>query len=134
MFMLDTNMCIYVINKRDPALREQFVEHADSLCVSSISYAELAYGAVHSRRVKHNERELAAFVKDLDILPFGQESAAHYGDIRHTLTKKGALIGANDLLIAAHARSVDATLVTNNDREFRHVPKLHLDNWLKQAK
>jgi len=134
MFMLDTNMCIYVINKRDPALREQFVEHAGSLCVSSISYAELAYGVVHSRRVKHNERELAAFVKDLDILPFGQESAAHYGDIRHTLTKKGALIGANDLLIAAHARSVDATLVINNDREFRHVPKLHLENWLKQAK
>ncbi len=134
MFMLDTNMCIYVINKRDPALRQQFVEHAGSLCVSSISYAELAYGVVHSRRVKHNERELAAFVKDLDILPFGQESAAHYGDIRHTLTKKGALIGANDLLIAAHARSVDATLVTSNDREFRHVPKLHLENWLKQAK
>ncbi len=134
MFMLDTNMCIYVINKRDPALREQFVEHAGSLCVSSISYAELAYAVVHSRRVKHNERELAAFVKDLDILPFGQESAAHYGDIRHTLTNKGRMIGANDLLIAAHARSIVATLVTNNDREFRHVPKLHIENWLKQAK
>ena len=56
MFMLDTNMCIYVINERDPALREQFVEHAGSLFISSISYAELVYGVVHSRRVKHNER------------------------------------------------------------------------------
>lgn len=128
--MLDTNMCIYVINERDPALREQFEEHADSLFVSSISYAELVYGVVHSRRVNHNERELAAFVKDLDILPFGQEGAGHYGDIRHALTKKGTLIGANDLLIAAHARSIDATLVTNNEREFRRVPKLQIENWL----
>ena len=134
MFMLDTKMCIYVINERDPALREQFVEHAGSLFISSISYAELVYGVVHSRRVKHNERELAAFVKDLDMLPFGLEGAEHYGDIRHALTKKGALIGANDLLIAAHARSIDATLVTNNDREYRRVPKLHIENWLKQPK
>ena len=134
MFMLDTNMCIYVINERDPALREQFVEHAGSLCASSISYAELVYGVVHSRRIKHNERELAAFVKDLDILPFGQEGAGHYGDIRHALTKKGRMIGANDLLIAAHARSIAATLVTNNEREFRGVPKLHIENWLKQSK
>ena len=119
MFMLDTNMCIYVINERDPALREQFVEHAGSLFISSISYAELVYGVVHSRRVKHNERELAAFVKDLDMLPFGLEGAEHYGDIRHALTKKGTLIGANDLLIAAHARSIDATLVTNKFTFYR---------------
>ncbi|MFQ6005638.1 MAG: PIN domain-containing protein [Woeseia sp.] len=133
-YMLDTNMCIYVINERDPALRERFVEHAGSLFVSSISYAELVYGVVHSRRVKHNACELAAFVEDLDILPFGQEGAGHYGDIRHALTKKGGLIGANDLLIAAHARSIDATLVTNNEREFRRVPKLHVENWLRQTK
>jgi len=147
MFMLDTNMCIYVINERDPSLCEQFVAQAGSLCVSSISYAELVYGVVHfsyaelvygvvhSRRVKHNERELAAFVKDLEILPFGQESAGPYGDIRHALTRKGTLIGANDVLIAAHARSInDATLVTNNEREFRRVPKLQIENWLKRAK
>jgi len=134
MFMLDTNMCIYVINERDPSLCEQFMAHAGALCVSSISYAELVYGVIHSRRVKHNERELVAFVKDLDVLPFGQESAESYGDIRHALTKKGALIGANDFLIAAHARSIDATLVTNNEREFCRVPKLHVENWLKRAR
>jgi len=134
MFMLDTNMCIYVINERDPTLCEQFVAHAGSLCVSSISYAELVYGVAHSGRVKRNERELAAFVKDLDILPFSQESAGSYGDIRHALTKKGAMIGANDLLIAAHARSIEATLVTNNEREFRRVPKLHIENWLNRAR
>ena len=70
MYMLDTNMCIYVINERDPALLEHFEAHAGSLCVSSISYAELAYGVAHSGRIKHNQRELAAFVKDLEILPF----------------------------------------------------------------
>ena len=134
MFMLDTNMCIYVINERDPGLSGHFEVHADALCVSSICFAELAYGAAHSGRVKNNQRELAAFVKDLAILPFDQAGAQHYGDIRHALTKKGAMIGANDLLIAAHARSIDATLVTNNEREFRRVSKLSVKNWLKEAR
>jgi tRNA(fMet)-specific endonuclease VapC len=133
MFMLDTNMCIYVINERDPSLSRHFEAHADALCISSICFAELAYGVAHSGRVKDNRRELAAFVKDLAILPFDQAGAEHYGDIRHALTKKGSPIGANDLLIAAHARSIDATLVTNNEREFRRVPKLSVNNWLKEA-
>ena len=130
MHMLDTNMCIYVINEREAALREHFQAHADALCISSISYAELAYGVAHSARVRHNKRELAAFTKDLDILPFDQVAGDHYGDIRQGLTKKGTLVGANDMLIAAHARSVNATLVTNNEREFRRVSKLRVENWL----
>lgn len=134
MFMLDTNMCIYVINERDPGLSRHFEVHADTLCISSICFAELSYGVAHSGRVKHNQRELTAFVKDLAILPFDQAGAEHYGAIRHALTRKGAMIGANDLLIAAHARSVDATLVTNNEREFRRVSKLSVRNWLNEAR
>ncbi len=134
MFMLDTNICVYVMNESDPALRDHFVLNTGSLCISSIAYAELSYGVVHSRRVKHNQHELRIFVKDLDVLPFGTDGAEHYGAIRHALTKKGSLIGANDLLIAAHARSINATLVTNNEREFRRVPKLRVINWLKEAR
>jgi tRNA(fMet)-specific endonuclease VapC len=133
MFMLDTNMCIYVINERDPKLSQHFEAHADTLCISSICLAELEYGVAHSERVTDNRRELADFVKDLDILPFDEAGAEHYGDIRQALTKEGSLIGANDLLIAAHARSIDATLVTNNEREFRRVPKLSVRNWLNEA-
>ena len=128
--MLDTNICIYVINERDDALRNVFEVNASEICISSITYAELAYGVAHSKRKKHNERELTAFIKDLEILVFDQAAGDHYGDIRAALTKRGKLIGANDLLIAGHARSVDATLVTNNQQEFRRVSKLRLENWL----
>ena len=134
LYMLDTDTCIYVMNVSDEVLIERFESHAGEITISSITYAELAYGVAHSKRVKHNERELAAFVHDLDILPLDENCGLEYGNIRQALGKKGAMIGANDLLIAAHARSVGAALVTNNEREFRRVPKLTIDNWLKEAK
>lgn len=129
MFMLDTNICIYVINERDEVLGDQFVANASEICISSVTYAELCYGVAHSRRVQHNTRELDAFEVDLKILPFDRDAGKHYGQIRHALARRGALIGANDLLIAAHVRSVDATLVTNNEREFARVPQLRVENW-----
>ncbi len=129
MFMLDTNICIYVINERDEVLGDQFVANASEICISSVTYAELCYGVAHSRRVQHNTRELDAFEVDLKILPFDRDAGKHYGQIRHALARRGALIGANDLLIAAHARSVDATLVTNNERELARVPQLRVENW-----
>ncbi len=129
MFMLDTNICIYLINERDEVLREHFEANTREICVSSITYAELCYGVVHSARIKQNARELEAFQIDLDILPFGQDAGKHYGDIRHALAKRGRPIGANDLLIAAHARSLDATLVTNNAGEFGRVAGLRVENW-----
>ena len=130
MYMLDTNICIYVINERDVALLDKFVLNAGVVCISSITYAELAYGVWHSKRVSQNELELAMFVKDLAVLAFDQVAGDHYGEVRATLAKRGELIGANDLLIAGHARSVDATLVTNNEREFRRIPRLSVENWL----
>lgn len=129
MFMLDTNICIYVINERDEALGDQLEANASELCISSITYAELCYGVAHSGRVQDNTRELEAFEVDLAILPFDRDAGKHYGRIRHALARRGTLIGANDLLIAAHARSVDATLVTNNEGEFTRVPQLRVENW-----
>ncbi len=130
MYMLDTDMCIYLINERDQALRQKFEENTSSVCVSSITYAELCFGVAHSARVEENQKELQAFCLDLDILPFDTEAGVHYGRIRQELGRRGEPIGANDLLIAAHACSADATLVTNNEREFGRVPDLRVENWL----
>lgn len=130
MFMLDTNICIYLINERDGTLRERFESNAGEICISSITYAELCYGVTHSARVAENARELGAFELDLDILAFDRDAGKHYGEIRHALVKRGRPIGANDLLIAGHARSVNATLVTNNASEFGRVPDLRVENWM----
>ena len=130
MFMLDTDICIYLINERDVALRGLFESHAAEICISAITHAELCYGVSHSERVERNRRELDSFLLDLVVLPFDADAGTHYGDIRHVLTQQGIPIGANDLLIAAHARSADATLITNNEREFNRVPDLRIENWL----
>jgi len=133
MFMLDTDTCIYLINERDDALRNRFEISAHAICISSITYAELCFGAAHSARVESNKRELAEFCRGLDILPFDAPAGVHYGEIRQALARRGRIIGANDLLIAAHARSVDATLVTNNEGEFGRVPGLRIENWLSEV-
>ena len=131
MYMLDTNICIYVINERDEALRERFEKNAEEICISSITYAELCYGVANSERVGENRRVLEAFRHDLEILQFGIDAAAHYSEIRHALRQRGRPIGANDLFIAAHARSLDATLVTNDQGEFERVPRLRVENWCR---
>ena len=133
MFMLDTDLCIHLINERDATLKEKFEANAGDICISSITYAELCFGVAHSMLVERNARELDAFCLDLDILPFDAEAGVHYGDIRHALSRPGRLIGANDLLIAGHAWSVGATLVTNNEREFGRVPDLATENWLSKS-
>lgn len=130
MLMLDTDICIYLINERDQALRRRFEENASSVCISSITYAELCFGVEHSARVEENQRELQAFCLDLDILPFDAEAGVRYGQIRQDLERRGQTIGANDLLIAAHASGTQATLVTNNEREFGRVQGLRVENWL----
>ena len=133
MFMLDTDMCIYLINERNEALRDKFEVNATDICISSITYAELCFGVAHSAYVERNARELEAFCLDLDVLPFDVDAGAHYGEIRHAPMLRGRPIGANDLLIAAHARSAGATLVTNNEGEFGRVPALRVENWLAEA-
>ena len=103
MFMLDTDVCIYLINERDGALRSKFEVNAHAICISSITYAELCFGAANSARVESNVRELEAFCLDLEILSFDSAAGIHYGEIRQALTRCGRVIGANDLLMASHA-------------------------------
>ena len=130
MFMLDTDTCVYVMNERDEALTATFAEHAHEICISAVSHAELWFGVEHSARVDRNRCQLDDFLRDLDVRPLGAEAGQHYGQIRESLVRRGTPIGANDLLIAAHARSMGATLVTNNMREFGRVPDLRTVSWI----
>ena len=123
-FMLDTNICIYVVRQRPAALRDRFNEEAERMCISVITLAELLHGAEIKPAVRPILEQLLARIVMLD---FGASAAAHYAQIRVELKKQP--IGANDTLIAAHARSQGFTLVTNNVREFRRVPGLRIENW-----
>lgn len=130
MFMLDTNICIYVINERNRVLLERFEAEAGDICISAITWAELCYGVEHSVQRRRNVRELKEFRRNLDIVPFDTAAGGHYGVIRQALVRHGRPITANDMLIAAHAQSMGATLVTNDEGHFRRVPGLKVENWL----
>jgi tRNA(fMet)-specific endonuclease VapC len=128
--MLDTNIVIYVIKRRPVELLGTFNRHAGQVCISAVTEAELMHGAEKSARTEHNLRQVEDFTSRLDVLEYGRKAAAHYGDIRADLERKGTPIGVNDLHIAAHARSEGLVLVTNNTREFERVEALRLINWL----
>jgi tRNA(fMet)-specific endonuclease VapC len=129
--MLDTNICIYLI-KRKPMHVVDKLRTFDpgKVAVSSITVAELHYGVAKSNQPDRNREALAEFLLPLEVLPFDENASYHYGDIRNTLEKMGNVIGSMDLLIAAHARSLSLTLITNNLREFERVPGLRADNWV----
>ena len=129
-YMLDTNIAIYVIKRRPPEALATFNQHAGQLCISSIALAELMHGVEKSARPHHNLRQVEDFVSRLTVLEYGNKAAAHFGDIRATLERKGTSIGVNDLHIAGHARCAGLTLVTNNLHEFERVEGLLLDNWI----
>lgn len=133
-YLLDTNICIYVIKQRPLGLLEIFNRHTGQLAISSITLAELFHGVEKSAKPDHNLRQVEDFVSRLDVLPYGNKAAAHYGDIRAMLEKQGKLIGVNDLHIAAHARSEALVLVSNNVREFERVEALRLENWVEATK
>jgi tRNA(fMet)-specific endonuclease VapC len=132
-FMLDTDICIYII-KRKPAgvLKRLESLQPGQLAMSEITFAELMNGAKKSRYVEANLEKLNALGELIDIRPFDKQAAVSYGDVRSRLEKKGETIGGNDLLIAAHALSLNWTLVTNNDREFSRVEGLKMENWAKE--
>jgi tRNA(fMet)-specific endonuclease VapC len=132
-FMLDTNICIYVIKRRPIEVLETFNKFAGTLCISAITYAELCHGVEKSALPEHNRRQVDDFVSRLEILPYGDKAAAHYGDIRATLERQGKTIGVNDLHIAAHARSEGLVVVTNNLKEFERVAGLRFENWLTES-
>ncbi|MFO1187085.1 MAG: type II toxin-antitoxin system VapC family toxin [Alphaproteobacteria bacterium] len=130
-YMLDTNICIYVIQKRPPALRQKFSRLVDQLCISSVTLAELHYGAEKSEQRANNLRTIENFTARLDVLPFTPKAAEHFGEIRAELERAGKPVGAYDLMIGAHARSEGLVLVTNNTREFDRMPGLRIENWVR---
>jgi len=129
-YMLDTNIAIYVIKRRPVELLDVFNQHAGQMCISSITLAELLHGVEKSSRSDHNLLQVEDFVSRLQVLPYGDKAASHYGNIRADLEKKGTTVGVNDLHIAGHARSEGLTLVSNNVREFERVDALRLINWV----
>lgn len=131
MYMLDTDICIYII-KRKPrsALRRLESLRPGELAMSAITFAELMNGAKKSQQVEANVAKLNELAELIEIRSFDQKAAIFYGDIRSTLEKKGNIIGSNDLLIAAHALSLDWILVTNNEKEFKRVDGLRIENWV----
>ena len=128
--MLDTDTCIYVINQRPQRVFDRFkTHHVGDIGISSIALSELRYGAEKSTDPAKNLSSLEDFITPLEILHYGEEQAEAYGRIRSHLERKGQPIGSMDLLIAAHAVSLDLTLVTNNKREFSKVPGLRIETW-----
>jgi tRNA(fMet)-specific endonuclease VapC len=130
-YMLDTNIVIYVIKRRPVEILEVFNAHADQMCISSITLAELLHGVEKSSMITKNMRKVEDFVSRLEVLPYDNSAASHYGEIRANLEKKGTPIGVNDLHIAGHARSKALILVSNNVREFGRVEGLRLENWIE---
>jgi len=133
MYMLDTNICIYVLKNRSDQIRRKF-KAIRNLCISSITYGELCYGIENgepdAQKVRFEQLDL--FTQRLLIDPWDEDAARHYGFLRALLKKQGTPIGNNDLLIASHARSMNAVLVTNNMREFERIPDLSLENWVDE--
>jgi len=129
MILLDTNICIYIINTKPPDVLARFHRHRlGDIGVSSVVAAELAFGVAKSGSAR-NRQALEMFLAPLEILPFDAAAGWVYGDLRADLERRGEPIGSLDALIAAHALSQQAVLVTNNVREFARVPGLQLENW-----
>jgi tRNA(fMet)-specific endonuclease VapC len=129
-YMLDTDTCSCIMKRSHPMVlkRLQAVPVGD-VCMSVITKAELLYGVEVSPRRSQDAAALAAFLPYVEAFDFADDAALHYAEIRADLKKRGALIGANDLLIAAHARALDLRLVTNNTAEFGRVRSLAIENW-----
>ncbi len=130
MWLLDTNICIYLIKQRPRQVLDRLraVDIA-SVGISTITVSELEYGVAKSAHPVTNGHALAALLAPLTVLPFDESAAAAYGPLRADLERRGAVIGGLDMLIAAHALALDRTVVTNNEREFRRVSGLRVENW-----
>lgn len=130
-YMLDTNICIYIIKNKPKKVIMELKRHKPSeICVSAITYAELTHGVEKSMAVEKNRLALALLFSNIEVLDFDIKAAIHYGKIRAYLEKQGTPIGPLDMMIAAHAISLGYTVVTNNIKEFQRVPDLKLENWI----
>ena len=129
-YMLDTDTCSYIMKRSNDAILQRLQKvPVHDICISVITKSELLYGVEMSPRRKQDEAALSAFLQYVEVLDFPDKACLHYAQIRADLKTLGMMIGANDLLIAAHARSLDMTLVTNNTHEFGRVRNLAVENW-----
>jgi len=129
-YLLDTNMCIFLMKGNTDVLKHYLMKKELGLAISSITIAELYYGVFNSKYVEKNGTNLANFLIGLNVVDFDNSAAVEYGGICTTLRKRGTPIGPMDMLIAAHARALDLTLITNNTSEFERIEGLKIENWL----
>jgi len=129
--MLDTNICIYIIKNKPASVMLKFQEYnIGDISLSSITVSELYYGAYKSEYIEKNLLALEHFLQPFNIVEYDLKASIEYGQIRATLERQGNIIGGLDMQIAAHARSLDMTLITNNTKEFIRVDNLVIDNWV----
>jgi len=131
-YMLDTDIVIYTIKNKPAVVREAFKAHYGQLCISTITLMELVYGAEKSSNPERNLQEVEGLAARLDVLDYNDLAAVHTGQIRAELVKVGKPVGPYDQMIAGHARSKGFILVTNNMREFKRIPGIRVENWVKQ--
>jgi len=128
--MLDTDISSYIMKRSYPTLLAKLQQvPIDGVCISAITKSELLYGVELSPRRNQDQAALDAYLRHVQVMDYPDEAAIHYAQIRAVLKASGNMIGANNLFIAAHARSLALTLVTNNTREFSRVQGLHAENW-----
>ena len=128
-YMLDTNIVIYTIKNKPAKVREAFKKYDGQMCMSAVTWGELIYGAERSSKPEQNLQVIESMAARLEIMPFSDSAATHFGQLRAELYQNGNPIGPYDMMIAGHARSLGLTLVTNNMKEFTRVPGLRLVNW-----
>ena len=129
-YMLDTNICIYIIKQKPKNIIERFRQaQVSEIGVSSITLSELEYGVMKSAKPEQNKLALAQFIAPIEISAYDDVAAQHYGVIRAHLERQGKPIGSLDMLIAAHALSQNSVLITNNESEFKRIPNLKIENW-----
>lgn len=129
-YLLDTNICIYIINEQPAQVLQRLIQAGrESLAISTVTVAELAFGVAKSTRAD-SRAKLENFLSKFPIVDWDQDAAWIYGNVRKDLEAKGQRIGERDLLLACQALALDATMVTNNTREFERVEGLKLENWV----
>ena len=131
-YLLDTNICIYIINKKPASVIKRIqTKQPEQIAISTITQAELEYGIARSRNIDQNRIALLEFLFPFLLIDFDQMAAVQYGLIRASLESRGKPIGSMDMLLAAQAVSRDLILVTNNEKEFHRIEGLKLENWVK---
>lgn len=128
-YLLDTNIVIYTMKNRPQQVKKRFQQHQGRMGISAVTLGELVFGAEHSQQVERNLADIEAMAARLEVLPFDNKAAYHFGQIRAALYRTGQPIGPYDMMIAGQARAMGLILATNNAKEFERVPGLLLEDW-----